>query len=52
MKLKLNSDLCYIAGLTSSSSEKNNAVGIVTSIDAIEEKFVKIAIGLGVEPRQ
>ncbi len=50
MKLKLEPDLCYLAGLTSSSNEKNNAVGIVTSINAIEERFVKIAIGLGVEP--
>lgn len=50
MKFKLQPELCYLAGLTSSGSEKNNAVGIVTSIDAIEEKFVKIAIGLGVEP--
>lgn len=50
MKLKLEPNLCYLAGLTSSSSEKNNAIGIVTSINAIEERFVKIAIGLGVEP--
>ncbi len=52
MKLKLNPDVCYLAGITSSSKEKKNAVGIFTSISAIEERFVKIAIGLGIEPNK
>ncbi len=50
MKLKLSPGVCYLAGLTSGSNEKRNAIGIVTGISAIEEKFIKGAIELGVEP--
>ncbi len=43
MKTKLKPYMCYLAGMQR-GSEVGSAVGITTSIDAIEEKFIELCI--------
>ena len=44
MKIKLEPYICYLAGLQSSSSEERNSIGIFTSNEELEEKFIDIAL--------
>lgn len=43
MKARLNPNECYMAGLTRIEGERN-AVQIETSMDEVEERFVKLAL--------
>ncbi len=53
MKIKLTPTLCYLAGIQSRFKEENGAVGIKTSIDAIEQRFIEICLKeLKLEPNK
>lgn len=53
MTAKLTPEFCYIAGLISKGRElERSAVGIVTTMDELLERFVETAIKLGVDPRK
>ncbi len=53
MKHKLSPDTCYMAGLFSKSANDRNAVGIVTGLDEVEQRFVQIAIkDFGILPQK
>ena len=54
MKAKLTPSICYMAGLYSKASKKQkNFVSITTSIDALQERFVEIAVkDLEIEPNK
>ena len=53
MRFKLTKELCYLAGLTGRFHEsERSAVGIKTTNEEIEERFIKIALGLGVDSRK
>ncbi len=53
MKIKLTPTLCYLAGIQSRFKEENGAVGIITSIDAIEQHFIEICLKkLKLEPNK
>lgn len=53
MAAKLTPDLCYITGLISKGREyERSAIGIVTTMDELVEKFSEIAIKLGVAPNK
>ena len=52
MKAKLSLNTCYMAGLARRRSEKN-MICIVTGMDAIELRFVEIAVKeLGIDPKK
>ncbi|MCL5427674.1 MAG: hypothetical protein M1321_00645 [Candidatus Marsarchaeota archaeon] len=44
MKLKLEPYLCYLAGLQSRSHGERNSIGVFTKSEALEQKFVGIAL--------
>ena len=44
MKLKLEPYICYLAGLQSRSRGERNSIGIFTKSEALEQKFVGIAL--------
>ncbi len=51
MKLKLEPYICYLAGLQSRNCGERNAMGIFTKSEALEQKFVGIALkNLKIEP--
>jgi hypothetical protein len=54
MKTKLTPNTCYIAGLVSKSYEtEKSLVGIRTSVDEIEQRFIEIAVkDFGIEPQR
>lgn len=50
MRIKLSADLCYLAGLMHNGRERElSTVGISTNIGAMEERFVKLLLDMGVE---
>ncbi|MEM3839469.1 MAG: hypothetical protein QXF01_02745 [Candidatus Micrarchaeaceae archaeon] len=52
MKIKLSPDICYMAGLTRNRMDRN-AVGIITGIKEIAERFAGIANKeFGIEPKK
>ncbi len=53
MKTKLNPDVCYMAGLMNKHVEnENSAIGVRSASDAVIERFVLKAIGLGIKPNK
>lgn len=51
MKFKLEPYLCYLAGLQSRSHAERNAIGIFTKSEALEQKFIDLALKkLKIEP--
>ncbi len=53
MKTKLKPKICYLAGLLSKSGEVKNAIGITTSIEEIEHRFLDICLKeLKIEPNK
>ncbi len=44
MKTKLKPEMCYLAGMQGKGSEVRSAVGVVTTIGAIEEEFIELCI--------
>lgn len=53
MRFKPTPELCYLAGLAGRSYEPElSMVGIRTQNDAIEERFVKFLMGLGVDSKK
>ncbi len=52
MKLRITPGICYVAGLAGKSRQKEkNAVGITTSIEQIEQRFIELVIKeLEIEP--
>ncbi len=53
MRFKPTGELCYLAGLSGRTREAEaSQVGIVTQNDEIEERFIKCALKLGVDPKK
>ncbi len=52
MKAKLSKEFCYLAGLSRLSKEEKSKVSAKSEIKEIIERFVEIAVKLGVEPRK
>lgn len=52
MKVKLTPELCYLAGLVGKGREEGGAVGIKTRNDEITERFVKLALELGIDTKK
>lgn len=51
MRFKLTRELCYISGLSGRHHwPERSRVGIRTSSEAVEQRFVELAIRMGVEP--
>lgn len=52
MKAKITQEMCYLAGIQSKWDGEKNSIGIRTKSKELEEKFVEIALKLGVGPEQ
>ncbi len=50
MRIRLNNEICYMAGLVSKNGLQGSAVGITTSRSDIEKRFIDTAKKLGIEP--
>ncbi|HVA83119.1 MAG TPA: hypothetical protein VNF06_03075 [Candidatus Aquilonibacter sp.] len=53
MPTKLSPEMCYLAGIVSKTrQEEKSMVGVTTTIDAMIENFVELALKLGIDSKK